>query len=129
MTIYESVFESSSENARAAAQADADGDSKMEGEGQEGQLELKFRELPYTVETGEAEMIGVDYVARNPGNATAIDSAARDTSRNQASQTPVGTLDPKKVGKAEAKAVDDPSLLSPEDDECKSCSARKFNGG
>lgn len=129
LTIYESVFESSSENARAAAQADADGDTKMEGEGQEGQLELKFRELPYTVETGEAEMIGVDYVARNPGNATAIDSAAKDTNKNQASQTIVGTLDPKKVGKAEAKAVEDPSVLSPEDDECKPCSARNFNWG
>ena len=129
LTIYESVFESSSENARAAAQADADGDSRMDGEGQEGQLELKFRELPYTVETGEAEMIGVDYVARNPGNATAIDSAAKDTSKNQASQTPVGLSDQKKVGKAEAKAVDDSSVLSPEDDECKPCSARNFDCG
>lgn len=121
LTIYESVYESSSENARAAAQADADGDSKMEGEGgQEGQLEQKFRELPYSVETGEAEMIAVDYVARGGGNATAVDSAAKDTSKNQASQTPVGTSDSKKVGKAEARAVDDPSVLSPEDDECKS---------
>ena len=124
LTIYESVYESSSDNPRAAAQADADGDSKMEGEGPEGQLEIKFRELPYSVETGEAEMIGVDYVARGAGNATAVDSTAKETSKNQASQTPVGTADSKKIGKAEAKAVDDSSILSPEDDECRSTTTR-----
>ena len=38
----------------------------------EAQLGLKFKELPYSVETGEAEMIGVDFVARGGGNATAV---------------------------------------------------------
>ena len=114
LTIYESVYESTSESARAAAQADADGDNKMEGDAQEGQLELKFRELPYSVETGEAEMIGVDYVARGAGNATAVDTAAKDSGKNQASQTPVGTIDTQNAG----IAVDDSSILSSEDDEC-----------
>ncbi|KAG7009475.1 COP9 signalosome complex subunit 6 [Physcia stellaris] len=113
LTIYESVYESTSENARAAAQADADGDSKMQGDGQEGHLELKFRELPYSVETGEAEMIGVDYVAKGAGNATAVDTVVKDKGKNQASQTPVGTVESQKTG----KTVDDASILSPEDDE------------
>lgn len=113
LTVYESVYESTSENARAAAQADADGDNKMEGDVQEGQLELKFRELPYSVETGEAEMIGVDYVARGAGNATAVDNAVKESGKNQASQTPVGTVGSNKAG----KVADDSSILSPEDDE------------
>ena len=114
LTIYESVYESTSESVRAAAQADADGDNKMEGDVQEGQLELKFRELPYSVETGEAEMIGVDYVARGGGNATAVDTAVKDSGKNQGSQTPVGTIDAQNAG----KAIDDSSILSSEDDEC-----------
>ena len=119
ITIYESVYESTSENARAAAQADEDGDSKMDGEVQEGQLELKFRELPYTVETGEAEMIGVDYVAKGTGNATAVTEPEKDSGKNQASQTPVGEVDQKKNGATEGKALDDSSVLSSEDDERK----------
>ena len=120
LTIYESVYESGQESGKATAQAsNGDGD-KMEIEGQEAQLELKFRELPYSVETGEAEMIGVDYIARGAGNATAIDGTAKNASKSQASQAPVGTLDPKKLGKVESKVAEDSSVLSAEDDERRS---------
>lgn len=33
----------------------------------------KFKELVYSIETGEAEMISVDFVARGGGNATAVE--------------------------------------------------------
>lgn len=36
---------------------------------------IKFRELVYSVETGEAEMISVDFVARGGGNATAVEGS------------------------------------------------------
>ena len=104
LTIYESVDEN------------IEGQG-MEIDGAEAPLDLKFRELPYSVETGEAEMISVDFVARGGGNATAIDSAAKDT-KGQASQKAVGQVD--KKGKAvdrESKAVDDSSILSSEDEE------------
>lgn len=104
LTIYESVYENNEGQG-------------MEVDGAEAPLELKFRELPYSVETGEAEMISVDFVARGGGNATAIDSAAKDT-KGQASQKAVGQVD--KKGKAvdrESKAVDDSSMLSSEDEE------------
>ena len=104
LTIYESVYENN------AGQS-------MEIDGAEAPLDLKFRELPYSVETGEAEMIGVDFVARGGGNATAIDSSVKD-SKGQASQKAVGQVD--KKGKAvdrESKAVDDSSILSSEDEE------------
>ncbi|KAL8826622.1 MAG: hypothetical protein Q9191_003686 [Dirinaria sp. TL-2023a] len=119
LTIYESVYESGLEGGKAAP-ADEDGDNRMEIEGQEAHLDLKFRELPYTVETGEAEMIGVDYIARGAGNATAIDGTSQSVGKNrssQASQTPVGTVDPKRLGKTDVKATDDTSTLSAEDDE------------
>lgn len=103
LTIYESVENNEGQG--------------MEIDGAEAPLDLKFRELPYGVETGEAEMISVDFVARGGGNATAIDSPAKD-SKGQASQKAVGQVD--KKGKAvdrESKAVDDSSLLSSEDEE------------
>lgn len=39
-------------------------------------VEQQWREIPYTVETGEAEMISVDFVARGGGNATAVEEEA-----------------------------------------------------
>lgn len=119
LTIYESVYESTSEGGKAVAHENNGQGDKMDIEGQEGQLELKFRELPYSVETGEAEMIGVDYIARGAGNATAVDGTAKKAGKSQASQAPVGTVDPKKLVKAESKVVDDSSILSAEDDERK----------
>jgi COP9 signalosome complex subunit 6 len=49
----------------------------MEVDGGERNQSLKFREVPYSVETGEAEMISLDFVARGGGNASAIDATAR----------------------------------------------------
>lgn len=121
LTIYESVYESVQEGDKAAA-GNADGSSKMDIEGQEARLDIRFRELPYSVETGEAEMIGVDYVARGAGNATAIIGTAKETGKDQASQasqTLVVTVDPRKLGKAEATATEDASVLSAEDEERK----------
>ncbi|TPX23522.1 hypothetical protein DIZ76_012856 [Coccidioides immitis] len=65
LTIYESVYEEETMN---------DGDRSMEIDGQARQLALRFRELPYSIETEEAEMISVDFVASGGGNAAAIDS-------------------------------------------------------
>lgn len=68
LTIFESNWEA--EEPRAEAREDKemkDGDPP---------LQLRFRELPYSVETGEAEMISMDFVARGAGNATVVQ--ARD---------------------------------------------------
>ncbi|KAK2766056.1 hypothetical protein FQN54_007571 [Arachnomyces sp. PD_36] len=63
LTIYESVYE---------GEKAGDGDKSMQIDGQEPSLSIKFRELPYSIETGEAEMISVDFVARGGGNATSV---------------------------------------------------------
>lgn len=114
LTIYESVYESG-EN----------GDRSMEVDGQDAPSDLKFRELPYSVETGEAEMISVDFVARGGGNATAVDGTVKKgDGKELASQKPIGQVDEK--GKAvqretkETKIPDDSSILSVEDEERKS---------
>ena len=109
LTIYESVYEGTQATAKSEGTT-ADGDVSMEVDGQEGPLDLKFRELPYSVETGEAEMIGVDFVARGGGNATNIDTNQKD--KAQASQAHVT-----EPGSTEAQALNDTSILSPEDEE------------
>lgn len=114
LTIYESVYEDES----AAGQHSGEEDKAMQVEGQEPHLSLRFRELPYSVETGEAEMISVDFVARGGGNATAVNAGATKTAANgQASQAPVGDVKAREEGnKKEVNGVDS-SLLSPEDEE------------
>lgn len=76
LTVYESVIEG--ENA-----ADAGKDMQIDGE--ERALNIRFRELPYSVETGEAEMIGVDTIAKGSGTAywteTATQGSAAGTSK------------------------------------------------
>ncbi|WEW56549.1 hypothetical protein PRK78_001995 [Emydomyces testavorans] len=74
LTIYESVYEEDNIG---------DEDKSMEIDGQVRQLTLRFRELPYSLETGEAEMISVDFVASGGGNATAIDSKALGEAKSQ----------------------------------------------
>ena len=66
ITIYEPVYETGG----------GDGDKTMAASADDPPLSLRFRELPYNVETGDAEMIGVDFVARGGANATAISETA-----------------------------------------------------
>ncbi|KAJ5287234.1 hypothetical protein N7478_002920 [Penicillium angulare] len=64
LTIYESVIEGENVN-------DASKDMQIDGE--ELVLKLRFRELRYSVETGESEMIGVNTIVQGSGTA-AVDT-------------------------------------------------------
>ncbi|KAK0111510.1 hypothetical protein ONS95_001864 [Cadophora gregata] len=88
LTIYESNFE-------AEDVAVDNGEDKEMKDG-EPQLALKFKELPYSVETGEAEMISVDFVARGGGNATAVESTSKKSSSKS---------EPADKGKGKARAT------------------------
>ena len=115
LTIYESAYESTK------TEGQTDGDGTMEIEGQDAQqappLDLRFRELPYSVETGEAEMISVDFVARGGGIATATEGATSYTKGQPATPSP-GEVDSKKVGRQkETKVAEELSVLSAEDEE------------
>jgi COP9 signalosome complex subunit 6 len=74
LTIYESVYEAdSSEN----------GGKTIDVETADTELKLRFKDLPYSIETGQAEMIGIDFVARVGGNAAAIESTLKETESSE----------------------------------------------
>ncbi len=99
LTVYESVYEGESVTESGKA---------MQVDGEEQSLNIRFRELPYTVETGEAEMIGIDTVARTARNAAAIQSS---TAAPASSQT--------NTRKQKEKQTVDTDLLSAEEEERK----------
>ena len=103
LTIYESLYENV-----------GDGEDAMDTGEKEARLELRFRELPYSIETGEAEMIGVDSVARGGGNATAVDGSMK------AEQKKMEASDKGVAAKTDApESVEDSELLSSADEERK----------
>ena len=104
LTIYESNYE-------ADETAGETGEDK-EMRDEEPQLALKFKELPYSVETGEAEMISVDFVARGGGNATAVDGTVKKRTRVEVSDKGKGT-----TGAENTKADEDDDDSSRKDDQ------------
>lgn len=100
-------------------------DSVEEAEG-----EVKFKELAFDVDSGDAEMIGVNYVAVGGGNATAVPK--QDTSSAAS-----GSKDKKAKGKGKGKEKDgeeadtngatSTNVLSAEDDELISTLNSKVN--
>lgn len=75
LTIYESNYEVD-EN-----KTEQDGEDKKMDDG-ETALKLKFREVPYSVETHEVEMISMNYVAGGGGNASAVTAKDERPSRS-----------------------------------------------
>ena len=85
----------------------------------EEKTEMRFRELSFEVETGEAEMIGVDFVAKGSGNATAVPGGQNNAAAE--------SFQKEKKGKGKGKAKEDKAdeeidgaltnVLSPEDEE------------
>lgn len=74
LTVYESVTVTTSSEPN---------DKAMDIDGVAQPKSIKFRELVYSIETGEAEMISVDFVARGGGNAAAVEGSA-DTAASSA---------------------------------------------
>jgi hypothetical protein len=94
ISIYESYYEPGSENADKGLQVD--------GWAMGRQLQMRFRQLPFEVETGEAEMIAVDFVAKGSGSATVHNSVAPPS---------------KDKGRAESSAATNDVQLSVADEE------------
>lgn len=85
----------------------------MQVDGEEQSLNIRFRELPYFVETGEMEMIGIDTVARSARNA-AVEPTG--TSQQEGQST---------AGKKDRGQAADMTTLSPEEEEGKNdCSSK-----
>lgn len=81
LTIYETVTENE--------------DTSMQVDGQE-HTNVKFRQLPYTIETDETEMIAIDYVAKGAGSAAAVNGGPVAST----------TSEPKQDVKGKGKAVE-----------------------
>lgn len=104
LTIYESNYEAEDEPGEPGE------DKEMNDV--ETPLKLKFKELPYSVETGEAEMISVDFVARGGGNATAVDGAVEKPAPVESGKGKARTAE-----HADNSTADNQHILSREDEE------------
>lgn len=125
LTLYESVHESTSSDSN---------DKAMDIDGAARDKALKFRELAYTIETGEAEMISVDFVARGGGNATAVEAssaAATEAGESKNEDDKGKSLKGKEKGKGKEKqkeeVIDESAILTAEDDELLSTLTAKMN--
>ncbi|KAF2875335.1 hypothetical protein BDV95DRAFT_486975 [Massariosphaeria phaeospora] len=121
LTLYESVYETSTGGPN---------DKAMDIDGAVHSKALKFRELVYSVETGEAEMIGVDFVARGGGNATAVDGSAAAPSKGNAAAAEEDKgrkTRGKQKEKAKDESIDDSAALTAEDEELLSTLTAKIN--
>jgi len=127
LTVYESITVNASSEPN---------DKAMDIDGAVQAKSIKFRELVYSIETGEAEMIAVDFVARGGGNATAVEGTAEVA----ASKTEAPKIDEdastrntrakqKEKGKEREKdaPIDESQILTAEDDEILSSLTAKMN--
>ncbi|KAI9894545.1 MAG: hypothetical protein M1814_001899 [Vezdaea aestivalis] len=116
LTVYESVAEGP--------------EGQMEVEGEDSQDRIRFRELNYSIETGEAEMISVDFVARGGGNATAVNNAST-TVEPSSMEMDIDSKEPslpKGKGRATVKEEVQPvNSLSTEDEELMASLIAKAN--
>jgi COP9 signalosome complex subunit 6 len=105
-------------------------ESTMDIDGPERNQTLKFREAPYSVETGEAEMISLDFVARGGGNATAVrtsSAAQAQTDESKKAKSKAKELTAGSQMWTERSGVKEAPYLSPEDDELLTSLTAKFN--
>lgn len=120
LTLYETVHESA---------AGGINDKAMDIDGAVQNKAQKFRELVYTVETGEAEMIAVDFVARGGGNATAVEGSSA-ASKGKAGKD-AEEKDKKSKGKQKElpkeETIDESAVLTAEDEELLSTLTAKMN--
>ena len=116
LTLYEPI----SENV-----ASDPNDKAMDIDGAVQAKSTKFKELVFTIETGEAEMISVDFVARGGGNATAVP----DTAPSKAEPAKVDEANKRNRGKGPQKEkerekekekespIDESLVMTADDDE------------
>ncbi|KEF61779.1 uncharacterized protein A1O9_03349 [Exophiala aquamarina CBS 119918] len=95
-------------------------EASMQVDGEESALsEIKFRSVPYTIETDETEMIAIDYVAKGAGSAAAVADTISDTTAEVPS--PPSPTEPviDKKGKKRADTPSTPAATSSSETEQK----------
>lgn len=121
LTIYESNYEVDE------IKGEHDGEDKKMDDG-EPTLKLKFREINYSVETDETEMISMNYIAGSGGNAMASATKGEKTAVPSAESNGKGK---RKLGEEEGTELDRTPVedvsLSREDDELLAALTAKAN--
>lgn len=126
LTLYESISVSTTSEPN---------DKAMDIDGAVQAKSTKFRELVYSIETGEAEMISVDFVARGGGNATAVEGSTGGPSTPKNGSPNADDVAARRLlrGKQKEKEkeheqnVDDSTVMTAEDDEILSSLTAKMN--
>ncbi|KAL1655741.1 hypothetical protein SLS61_001765 [Didymella pomorum] len=124
LTLYESLSENAPNDPN---------DKAMDIDGAAQAKTTKFRELVYSVETGEAEMISVDFVARGGGNATAVEGSPEtsapvaETSKANDSATKKGKGKQKDKDSEKDAPIDEAAVLDADDEEILSSLTAKMN--
>lgn len=126
VTLYETIFEVDGGN----KEAQDDGEDKEMKDG-DAQLKPKFREIPFVVETGEAEMISMSSVAGGAGNAASAQVRERQKEEHESDTKGKGKGIAKGKGKqvtAEVEKIDPNTVaLSKEDEEMVAALQTKAN--
>ena len=115
LTIWESVREAAWADEMRGNRGNVDGMVLDDGA---VQPEIRFRKLAYTVETGEAEMVGVDYVAKGPANAAAVTTTSFDESVIHGQRSAKGKQPETMLTKDRSKSMEEDEALSSEEREC-----------
>ena len=121
LTIWESVREAAWADELRANRDNTDGMVLDDGA---VQTEIRFRKLAYTVETGEAEMVGVDYVAKGPANATAVTTTSSDGLGIHSQRNAKGKRPETLLIKERSKSTEEDEALSSEERECTPCTTK-----
>ncbi|EGO59771.1 hypothetical protein NEUTE1DRAFT_61495 [Neurospora tetrasperma FGSC 2508] len=114
LTIYESNLEIVDGTEASTAEVEGE-DREMKDVTAEPSRSIKFRELPYTTETGEAEMIALEFV-REGGSANVTTSATNTTAaEDEGSDKPLmkKVVDTNKGSKRRAVSSDDAAAEAP----------------
>lgn len=112
LTVYESIFEGDDA---------VDADRAMQLDGEEQGIHIRFRELPYSIETSDAEMISVDFVARGGGNAMAIKAPTESTKISSEDAEAANKKRKVKKNARDEKEDEESAALSPEDEDREFC--------
>ncbi|KAG5995948.1 hypothetical protein E4U54_002699 [Claviceps lovelessii] len=75
--MYETIYEVDDRKT-----GEQDGEDKTMQDG-EATLQLRFRPVPYSIETDETELISMNYVAAGSGTATAVSTSAKEDRTSQ----------------------------------------------
>ncbi|KAG5922140.1 hypothetical protein E4U42_005589 [Claviceps africana] len=122
-TMYETIYE-----VDGRKPGEQDGEDKTMQDGEEATLQLRFRQVPYSIETDETELISMNYVAAGSGTATSSSAGAKEDRSLQGKGKGKRRLGEPEGDEPEGQAIDDGAVeLTREEDEMIAALTTKAN--